>query len=141
MTHLKRLKLNSSCFGVNKLLLQKPVQVCNSYIPMHSAGQVSVFRVDFSENYIPCRKRSILQILSTIYVIILIFSVAVATKNQWFLLFSVLAVVKILCDTATGAGDLRQQIICVVIFKGFSSLYLVLHAIMFFIETRNMTTH
>ena len=91
-----------------------------------------MFWVDFSENYIPCRKRSSLQILSTIYVILLIFPVAVATKNQWFLLFSVLAVEKILRDTATGVGDLRQQIICVVIFKDFSSLCLVLHAVMVF---------
>jgi hypothetical protein len=130
--NLCRLKLSSSCFGVNKLLLQKDVQVWNSYIPMHSAEQVSMFRVDFSENYIPCRKRSSLQILSTLYVILLIFSAAVATKNQRFLLFSVLAVVKILRDTATSAGDLRQQIICVVIFKSFFSLCLVLHAVMVF---------
>jgi len=40
-----------------------------------------MFGVDFSENYIPCRKRSSLQILSTLYVILLIFSVAVATKK------------------------------------------------------------
>jgi hypothetical protein len=99
---------------------------------MHSAEQVSMFRVDFSENYIPCRKRSSLQILSTLYVILLIFSVAVATKNQRFLLFSVLAVVKILRDTPTGAGDLWQHIICVVIFKSFSSLCLVLRAVMVF---------
>jgi len=51
------------------------------YILMHSAEQVSMFRVDFSENCIPCRKRSSLQILSTLYAIVLIFSVAVATKK------------------------------------------------------------
>jgi hypothetical protein len=127
-----RLKPSSSCFGVNKLLLQKDAQVWNSYIPMHSAKQVSMFRVDFSENYIPCCKRSSLQILSTLYVILLIFSVAVATKNQRFLLFGVLAVVKILHDTTTGAGDMWQHIICVVIFKSFSSLCLVLRAVMVF---------
>jgi len=77
-----RLKLSSSCFGVNKLLLQKDVQVWNSYTPMHSAEQVSTFRVDFSENYIPGRKRSSLQILSTLYAILLIFSVAVTTKKS-----------------------------------------------------------
>ena len=48
---------------------------------MHRAEQVSMFRLDFSENYIPCRKRSSLQILSTLYVVLLIFSVAVTTKK------------------------------------------------------------
>jgi hypothetical protein len=61
----------------------------------------------------------------------------------WFFLFSLLlwpqktngscravhlAVVKVLRDTATGAGELRQHIVCVVIFKSFFSLFLVLHA-------------
>lgn len=52
-----------------------------------------------------------------------------------------LSVVKILRDTATAARDLRQYIICVVIFKSFSSLSRPTCSRGLYVNTKQINTH